>query len=102
MEPLVHDLDQLHLVDQGIGTHHITITLIELPITTLLRAIRTPNGLDLVALEREADLIAMLHHETCERHGQVITQTFLTGFCGETKGVTCGQLLVRELRQAIA
>ena len=87
MEHLVHNLDQFHLIDQGIRTHNVAITLVELPVTSLLRTIGTPNRLDLVTFERKTDLITMLYHVTGERNGQIITQAFLTSLSSKSQRV---------------
>lgn len=55
-------------------THDIDIRLRELTETTVLGALAAPDLLDLVALEREVQLIGVLDDVTRERNGQVEVQ----------------------------
>ena len=73
----VGNLHEIHLVEQRVRAHHIDVTLVELPVATLLRTVGTPYGLYLIALEGQLKLFAVLHHIACERHGEVVAQTFL-------------------------
>ena len=70
---LFHDLYQFEFAQQTVRTDHIDVTLVELTIASFLRTVGTPNGLDLKALEGKTDLLAVLHHITGKRNGQVIT-----------------------------
>ena len=72
-----YNLDEFQFADQAIATNDVYVTLIELAVTSFLRTISTPDRLDLKTLERERYLLAMLHHITCKRNGEVISQTFL-------------------------
>ena len=77
MAELIDQLHELDLVQQALAADHVRIALIELAVAALLRAIRTPHGLDLVAFEGEGDLVLMLHHVACKGHGEVVAQGLL-------------------------
>ena len=83
-EDLVDNLHEFDLIEERIGTNDVGIALVELAITAFLRAVGAPNGLDLVALEGEGEFLAVLHHETGEGDGEVVTQSFLTELGGES------------------
>ena len=76
-EHLVDNLHELDLVEQGVGTDHIAIELIELTVATLLRAVGTPYGLYLIALEGHLEFLTVHHHITGKGHRQVVAETFL-------------------------
>ena len=80
VEHLVNHGDQLHLIEQGVATHDVGITLVKLAVTALLGTVGAPHRLHLVALERHLQVVAMLHHIAGKRHRQVIAQTFLADF----------------------
>ena len=61
MKDLIHNLDQFDFVHQRIGTYHISVTLIKFAVTSFLRTVSTPYRLYLVTLERESDIITVLH-----------------------------------------
>ena len=52
-----------------------------------MRAVGTPYGLNLIALEGHLQLVAVLHHIAGEGHGEVVTQPFLTNLRGELHAV---------------
>ena len=72
-----HNLNQLQLAEQAVRTDDIHVTLVELAIAAFLRTVSTPYRLNLVALEGETELLAVLHDIARKGNGQVITQTFL-------------------------
>jgi hypothetical protein len=74
----VHNLDELHLVKERVRSHYVSITLIELTVSALLRTVCTPHGLNLEATERQLYLLSMLYDIACERHGKVKTESLLT------------------------
>ena len=74
---LLYDLDELQLTNETVRTNDIHIALIELAVTSFLRTVGTPNGLNLEAFEGKRELFAVLYHVTRKRNGQVITKTFL-------------------------
>ena len=102
LERLVNHLDQFGLVQQRIAAHHIGIALIELAITSFLRTVGAPHRLNLIAFERKRQLVAMLHHITCKRHRQVVTQTFFGDLRRQFDTVACQQLVVGQPRCKIA
>ena len=73
----VHNFHQLHLVQQRVASHHIGITLVELPVSALLRTVSPPHRLNLETLERQCQLLPVLHHISGKRHRQVIPQALL-------------------------
>ena len=77
-------------------THDIDIRLRELTETTVLGALAAPDLLDLVALEREVQLIGVLDDVTRERHGQVEVQAHAL-----VLGSTCARRRGLESLQAI-
>ena len=77
----IYNLHQLNLVEKRIRTNHVGIALIELAIATLLWTVGTPYWLNLIALERHLQLITMLHHVACERHGKIVAKTLLAELC---------------------
>ena len=74
---LLYDLDKFQLTEQAVRTNDIHVALIELAVTSFLRTVGTPDGLNLETFEGERELFAVLYHVTRERNGQVVTQTFL-------------------------
>ena len=89
-------LDELHLAEQGVGTYHIHVALIELAVATFLRTVSTPYGLYLITFEGELNLLAVLHHEACKRHGEVIAQPFLADLGGQGANGGLVECLVRD------
>ena len=77
-EHFVNDLHQLHLVEERVATHHVSIALIEFAIASFLRTVGAPNGLNLETLEGKLEFFAVLHHIACKGHSEVIAQAFLT------------------------
>ena len=71
----IHNLHQLYLVEKRIRANHIGITLIELTVTTLLRAVSTPYRLNLIALERHLEFFTMLDYVTGKRYSQVVAKS---------------------------
>ena len=98
----VHNLHQLHLVQERITAHHIGIALIELAITSLLRTVGTPYGLNLIATEGHLQFLAVLHHIACKGHGQVIAQSLLGELRGQTTNGIVRPLLSCDVRTEIA
>ena len=78
---LFDDLHQFQFAEQAVRTDDIYVALVELAVTSFLRTVRTPYRLYLETLEGKTDLLAVLHHVTCKRNGQVVTQTFLRRQC---------------------
>ena len=87
MEHLVYDLHQLHFIEQAVGANHVGITLIELSVSTFLRTVGTPHGLNLIALKRHLQFLAVLHHETSKRHCQIVAKSFLTELSSQVSNV---------------
>ena len=98
----IDNLHQFHLVEQGVRADDIAVELPELTIAALLRTVSTPNGLHLIALERQLQFLAVHHHVAGEGHGKIVAQTFLTEFGGEVETVALGQFLGCNLREVIA
>ena len=84
LEHPLDDLHQLHLAQQRPGADHIDIALVEFAIASLLRTVGPPYGLNLVTLERESDLVLVLHDVAGERDGQVVAQPLLAHLRGVT------------------
>ena len=98
----VHNLHQFHLVEQRVAAHHVGVTLVKLAVAPLLRPVGPPHRLNLVALERHGQLVAVLHHVAGERDGQVVAQSLLAQSCRQVVGVRFGQLLCLHSRKEIA
>ena len=101
-ENFVDESDKFYLIEEGIAANDIGVALIELAVTSLLRAIGTPHRLNLIALEWELQLIAVLHHIACERHCEVVAQTFLADARGEMQAIALSELLVGGFSEEIA
>ena len=82
-EDFVDNLHEFDLIEERIGADNVGIALVELAIAAFLRTIGAPNGLDLVALEGKGEFFAVLHNETGEGDGEVVTQSFLAELGGE-------------------
>ena len=82
-EDFVDNLHEFDLIEERIGADNVGIALVELAIAAFLRAIGTPNRLDLVALEGEGELFAVLHDETGEGHGEIVAKSLLAELGGE-------------------
>ena len=76
------------------GDKLLTVALVELTVTSFLRTVGTPYGLYLITFERECYIVAVLHHITGKRNGQVVTQSFLTGFHAESYRITFQQFFI--------
>ena len=71
-------------------THDVDIRLRELAEATVLGALAAPHLLDLVALEREIQLVRVLDHVAGEGNGQVKVQTHalvLGSACARRRGL---------------
>ena len=79
-EDPLDDLDQFDLVEQRARADNIDIALVEFAVAPLLRPVGTPYGLDLVALERQRDLGAVLHDIPRKGNGQVVPQALFADF----------------------
>ena len=82
VENHINHLHQLQLVEQRGAANHVGVALVELAVAAFLRPVGAPHGLQLVAAERQLHLVAMLHHEACERHREVVAQALLGGLVG--------------------
>ena len=89
-EHLVDDLHQFHLIEQRVRAYYIGVALIKLAVAPFLRAVGTPNGLDLIALEGHLQFLAVLHHVAGEGHGEVVAQAFLAEARGEGRRALFG------------
>ena len=87
VEHLVYDLHQLYFVEQAVGANHVGITLIELSVSTFLRTVGTPHGLNLIALKRHLQFLPVLHHEASKRHCQIVAKSFLTELSSQVSDV---------------
>ena len=94
MKHFINHANELHFIHQRIATNHIGIALIKLAIPTLLWSVGTPHRLDLIALKRELDFIAMHHHIACEGHCKVVAKPFFTDFGNEMYVVAVFQQIV--------
>ena len=81
-EDRVHDLHQFQFVQLGAGSDHVDVALVEFAVAALLRAVCAPHGLDLEALEREGNLVLVLHHVAGEGNGEVVTQALFRSLGG--------------------
>src|SRR6188472_2338550 len=61
------------------GVHDVDVSLGELPIAALLRTLTPPDLLDLVTPEWKCQLVGVLQHVACERHGEIEMQTKISG-----------------------
>ncbi len=82
-EYLVGDLNQLCLVDERGAADDVGVALVEFTVAAFLRAVGAPDGLHLVTLERECDLVLVLHHKTGEGHREVVAQALLAELGGQ-------------------
>ena len=109
-EDPLHDLDKLHLVQERPRPYDIHVTLVELAVAALLRAVGTPYRLYLVTLEWKHYFSLVLNDIAGERHRQVITQPLLAYLRGvahllvvETGGVVARvEYLEEELVSLVA
>ena len=79
-ENALDDLHQLHLVQQRTRAHDVNVALVEFAVAAFLRPVGTPDGLDLIPLERQDDLALMLHDVAREGHREVVTQPLFADF----------------------
>ena len=89
-ESAIHFFDYLYQFifgDEAVGADYVHITLIKLAVTSFLWSVSTPNWLDLIAAERELNLVAVLDDVTRKGNGEVVTQTFLGCFVCFLSGV---------------
>ena len=101
-EHLVDDLDELHLVEQRVGTHHVGVTLEELAVAALLRTVGTPYGLYLVALEGECQFVLMHHHITGKGYGEVVAQALFADACSQLGRAAVLQFFGLDISQEVA
>ena len=97
----INNLHQLHLIQERVGAHDVTIELPELTVTAFLWTVCTPYRLHLVTFERQLEFFAVHHHITGKGHSEVVTQTFLTHLCSQMEGITLFQFLVCHLSQTV-
>ena len=79
-EHLGDDLDQFHFVDQTPAADDVYVALIELPVTTFLRTVGPPYGLNLVTTERKGNLALVLHDIARKGYRQVVAQSLFADF----------------------
>ena len=101
-EHFVHDLDELHLVDERVRAYDVAIALIELAVTAFLRAVGAPNRLNLVSLEGKTDFVAMLDDEAGKGDGEVVAEAFFAGLGSELRGIHLRKLFTRHAGKAVA
>ena len=101
-EYLVDHLDELYLVQQRVGAHHVGIALVELAITPLLRTVGPPHGLNLITLEGEGKFVAVHHHKAGKGHGEVVTEPLLAQAGSQAVEIALGQVGLRNIREEIA
>ncbi len=75
-EHFIEYQEVFHFIDQRIAANNISITLKEFAVTAFLRTICPPYRLDLIASERESDVVLMLCYIAGKRHGKIVTQPF--------------------------
>ena len=98
----VHDLHQFHFVKQRVRPNHVGIALIELSIPTLLWAVGSPHGLNLVTLERHLQFIAMHYHIASKRNCEVVAQSLLANLGCQFQYIVAYELLSRHFANEIA
>ena len=74
----VNNLHQFNLVQQGIRTNNICITLVEFTITSFLWTVCTPHRLYLIAFEGQLKFFTVHHNIARKRNCQIITKSFFT------------------------
>ena len=99
---MVDELYEFHLVYQRVVADDVGIALVELAVTSFLGTVGTPYGLYLVSLEREYQLFAVHDYITCERHGEVITESFLAELGCQLGCIAAQQFLVGYLAEVVA
>ena len=100
-EHLVDNLHQLDLVEQRVGADHIGITLVELTVASFLRTVGTPDGLNLIALEGQLQLLTVHHHIAGERHSKVVAQSLLTELSGQMQRIALLKLGISSLCEEV-
>ena len=90
-EHFVSDEQELHLIEQRVGAHDVSVALVEFAVSAALRTVCTPYGLYLIAFEGELQFVAVLHDVTCKGYGEVVAETLFAELCRELR---CGSLLV--------
>ena len=73
-EQLADDEDDLGIGGDALGADRVEIALHELAEAAALRVLAAPDGGDVVALERRAELADVLGGEAGQRHGEVEAQ----------------------------
>ena len=71
---VAHRRAHLRFDDRRARTDRVDVALIELTEAATRRAVRAPDGLNLVALEEARQLSAVLRDDARERHRQVVAQ----------------------------
>ena len=98
----VHDLHQFHFVKQRVRPNHVGIALIELSIPTLLWAVGSPHGLNLVTLERHLQFIAVHYHVASKGNSEVVAQSLLANLGCQFQYIVAHELLGRHFADEIA
>ena len=97
----IDNLHEFNLIEQGVATDNIGITLIELAVATTLWTVGTPYGLYLIALERQLEFVAVHHYIACKRDGKVIAKTLLADTGSKTKRIGILEFVVAHLTEEV-
>ena len=98
----VHDLHQLHFVNQRVRPNHVGIALIELSIPSLLWAVGSPHGLNLVTLEWHLQFVAVHYHIASKGNSEVVAQSLLANLGCQFQHIVAYELLGRHFADEIA
>ena len=90
-QAFVKDLDQFKLCQGALCADDVAIALGEFLVAAFAGAVAAPHVLDLVALERERQLVALHDHESGEGHREVVAQGLLGDGRGQGLAVLGGQ-----------
>ena len=100
LEDALNDAHQFDFGRQAAAADNVDVALVEFAVTALLWTVGTPYRLYLIALEREDDIVLVLHHVACERDRKVITQPLFADLCGQ--GARIVHVLGRNVGGAVA
>ena len=77
---LMHHQHNFGFAQQRIRSHNVGIALVKLPVATFLGSVGPPNGLHLIAFEREGKRVPVHNHIAGKRHRKVITKPLFSNF----------------------
>ena len=72
---MINKRNNFSVGNRGVGAENINVTLNEFPVASPLGIFCPPDRLDLVAAERQLNLVVIQSQNLGYRHGQIVSET---------------------------